>query len=132
MVYIGNLVDGVIDAQLEPCAAGQAYWIADRRPYEMAEIISTARRAMADEGLEVRGCVPRLPRALAQTAERADGIIQRLGFYSQSLHVLGEMDKTIACDVSRSELELGYVPRVSLYTGLRLSVRWCRDNGIAL
>jgi nucleoside-diphosphate-sugar epimerase len=132
MVYIENLVEGLIGAELEDRAAGRAYWIADRRPYEMHEIAVTTRRALVDEGLTVSGSVPRLPGALADWAERADALLQQRGRYVQELHVLGEMNKTIACDISRAEAELGYAPRVELYEGMRRSVRWCLARGLAL
>ncbi len=98
----------------------------------MREILDTTRRALADEGLAVSGRVPRLPDALANWAERADALLQRRGRYVQALHVLGEMNKTIACDISRAQAELGYAPRVELYEGMRSSVRWCLARGIAL
>jgi nucleoside-diphosphate-sugar epimerase len=132
MVYIDNLVDGLICAELVDRAAGRAYWIADRRPYEMREIADTTRRALVDEGLTISGSVPRFPGVLADWAERADALLQRRGRYVQELHVLGEMNKTIACDISRAEAELGYAPRVELYEGMRRSVRWCLARGIAL
>jgi nucleoside-diphosphate-sugar epimerase len=132
MVYVGNLVDGLIAAQLEDQAAGRAYWIADARPYQMREIAETTRRALSDEGLALSGSVPRFPGALADLAERADALLQHRGRYVQELHVLGEMNKTIACDISRAQAELGYEPRVELYEGMRKSVRWCLERDIAL
>jgi nucleoside-diphosphate-sugar epimerase len=132
MVYIDNLIDGVLCAELEPRAAGRAYWIADRRPYEMREIVDTTRRALADEGLAVDDSTPRLPGVFSDLAERADAIVQRSGRYMQTLHVLGEMNKTIACEISRAEQELGYTPHVQLYEGMRRSVRWCLERGIEL
>jgi len=39
------------------------------------------------------------------------------------------MKDTIACDVSRARAELGYEPAVSLFEGMRASIRWCRDHG---
>jgi nucleoside-diphosphate-sugar epimerase len=132
MVYVENLVDGIFCAELEPQAAGRAYWIADRRPYEMSEIVSTTRRALVREGLLVTHSTPRFPGMFADWAERADAAVQRSGRYIQALHVLGEMNKTIACDISRAEQELGYTPRVDLYEGMRKSVRWCLEQGIAL
>jgi nucleoside-diphosphate-sugar epimerase len=59
-------------------------------------------------------------------------VLQRTGLYQQQLHVLGEMDHTIACDISRSTAELGYVPQVELYEGMRRSIRWCLDQGLEL
>jgi nucleoside-diphosphate-sugar epimerase len=132
MVYIDNLVDGLIRAELAQRAAGRAYWIADPRPYEMREILHTTRRALAAEGLALSGSVPRLPGVLADCAERADALLQQRGRYLQAPHVLGELNKTIACDISRAQAELGYAPRMELYEGMRRSVRWCLEQGIAL
>jgi nucleoside-diphosphate-sugar epimerase len=86
----------------------------------------------ADEGFEVKagGTKPagdRRPRRRV-----ADKLIQRTGRYQQQLHVLGEMDKTIACDISASRAELGYDPQVELYEGMRRSIRWCLDQGLEL
>jgi nucleoside-diphosphate-sugar epimerase len=46
--------------------------------------------------------------------------------------VLGEMNHTIACDISVSRRELGYDPSVELYEGMRRSIRWCVGRGIEL
>jgi len=132
MVYIDNLVDGVIAAELTPAARGKAYWIADRRPYTVNEIVATVGRALADEGLEVKTNSVRVPALAARTAEFGDRIVQRLGRYQQQLHVLGEMSHTIACDISAAAADLGYEPEVDLYDGMRASIRWCRDEGIEL
>jgi nucleoside-diphosphate-sugar epimerase len=132
MVYIDNLVDGVVAAELTPAASGNAYWIADRRPYTVNEIVETVGRALADEGLEVKPNNVHVPAIAGRTAEFGDRIVQRLGRYQQQLHVLGEMNHTIACDISKAMNELGYDPRVELYDGMRASVRWCLDEGFEL
>jgi nucleoside-diphosphate-sugar epimerase len=98
----------------------------------MREIVAITRRALADEGLAIGRSGPRLPGALASCAEHADGALQRWGLYVQELHVLGEMNKTIACDISRAETELGYAPSVELYEGMRRSIGWCLAQGVAL
>jgi nucleoside-diphosphate-sugar epimerase len=130
MVYIGNLVQGLLRAEVADKAPGNAYWVADAEPYELREIIATVRRALADEGLAVSGPerVP-LPRVAARAAERADALLQGRGHYSQALHVLGELNHTIACDISRAREELGYEPTVGLEEGMRASIRWCLEHG---
>jgi nucleoside-diphosphate-sugar epimerase len=42
------------------------------------------------------------------------------------------MNLTIACSIERAERELGYRPLVDLREGMRRSVAWCLENGIAL
>jgi nucleoside-diphosphate-sugar epimerase len=67
--------------------------------------------------------------AAAGAAARVDALVQRLGRYVQALHVLGELKDTIACDVTRAREELGYDPEVTLYEGMRASIRWCLERG---
>jgi nucleoside-diphosphate-sugar epimerase len=130
MVYTGNLVQGLLRAEVADKAPGNAYWVADAEPYELREIIATVRRALAAEGLALSGPerVP-LPRVAARAAERADALLQGRGRYSQALHVLGELNHTIACDVTRAREELGYDPTVGLEEGMRASIRWCLEHG---
>ncbi|MEO5724235.1 MAG: NAD(P)-dependent oxidoreductase [Ilumatobacteraceae bacterium] len=132
MVYVENLVDGVLAAELTPAARGRGYWIADAKPYSVNEIVETVGRALTDEGFQVKAPGKPLPAVVGRVAELADRLIQGVGRYQQQFHVLGEMDKTIACDISMSRSELGYQPKVELYDGMRRSIRWCVAQGLEL
>ncbi len=132
MVYVDNLVDGVLCAELVPAARGKGYWIADERAYTVDEIVETVGRALTDEGLSGQPPTTRLPTLAARVAEVGDRLLQGVGLYQQQLHVLGEMGHTIAVDISRSTAEIGYVPQVALYEGMRRSIRWCLDQGLEL
>ncbi len=133
MAYTGNLVQGCLKAEAAAGAGGKAYWIADAEPYELRTIFSGVRQALAAEGLPVKdGNPPRLPRVAADLAVWGDTRLQALGRYVQPLHVLGELRDTIACDISRARAELGYDPEVGLVAGMRASIRWCLERGIAL
>lgn len=132
MVFVDNLVDGVVAAELTPGVAGRGYWIADERPYTVTEIVATVRQALEAEGLACADRSLRLPVLVGRVAERADRAIQATGRYQQQLHVLGEMAHTIAVDISAAKADLGYEPAVSLAEGMRTSVRWCLDQGLEL
>ena len=132
MVYVDNLVDGIIAAELTPQARGRGYWVADARPYEVTEIVATVGRALRDEGFTVKDGGMKLPGIAGWVAEKGDAVIQRVGGYQQQLHVLGEMGKTIACDISNTRAELGYDPQIDLYEGMRRSIRWCIEQGLEL
>jgi nucleoside-diphosphate-sugar epimerase len=133
MVYVDNLVDAVLAAELSTRpVSGRGYWIADARPYTVAEIVRTVQEALRAEGVESVSKTVHLPSILGTVAEKGDRFLQRLGRYQQQLHVLGEMNKTIACDISVATAELGYEPRVALAEGMRRSIRWCLDQGIEL
>jgi nucleoside-diphosphate-sugar epimerase len=132
MVFTGNLVHGLLRAEVAEAAPGRAWWIADPEAYAMTDVLATVRQAFELEGLPVSGGTPRLPRAAGEVAERLDRVLQGAGRYSQALHVLGELKDTIACDVTRAREELGYDPQTTLLEGMRESIRWCRAQGQAL
>lgn len=130
MAYVDNLCQGLILAAVRECAAGQVYWIADKRPYSMNEIMDTIERLLEKEfGHTCKHKRMKLPGFASEVAWLADKTLQALGIYHQKIHVLSEMNKTIACSVTRAEKELGYKPTVALEEGMRRSLRWCAENG---
>ncbi|MEZ5272679.1 MAG: NAD(P)-dependent oxidoreductase [Ilumatobacteraceae bacterium] len=132
MVFVENLVDGILAAELVDGARGKGYWIADAEPYTVTDIVQTVGAALRDEGLDVKPPSTTLPTLAARVAETADRLLQGVGLYQQQLHVLGEMGHTIACDISVARAELGYQPKVALYDGMRASIRWCLAQGLEL
>ncbi len=129
MAYVDNLCQGLILAAIRECAAGQVYWIADKRPYSMNEIMDTIERLLEKEfGHTCKHKRMKLPGFASEVAWVADKTLQALGIYHQKIHVLSEMNKTIACSVARAEKELGYKPTVALEEGMRRSLRWCAEN----
>lgn len=131
MSYLDNLCQGLLLAALTPCANGQTYWIADRRPYTMNEIVDTIERLLEGEfGQRCAHRRLRLPGLVSDVARVADFALQSVGLYHQKIHVLSEMNQTIACSVARAERELGYAPQIELEEGMRRSLRWCADHGV--
>ncbi len=124
MAYIDNLCQGMILAALIEKAGGEIYWIADERPYSMNEIIDTIERLLEGEfGKKCAHKRLRLPGFVSEVAWVCDRFIQAMGFYHQKIHVLSEMNKTIACSIEKAKLELGYSPTVALEEGMRRSLR---------
>ena len=132
MVFIDNLIEGIVRAELTPTAPGLAWWIADERAYTVSEIVETVGRALTAEGYDVKPNRLKLPNVVGDIAERIDGVFQRVDKYNQQFHVLGEMNKTIAVDIRAAQRDLGYSPDVSLYDGMRRSIQWCREQDIEL
>lgn len=132
LAYTVSLAEGLVRAELCERAAGHVYWVADREPYTMVAILAAVKRAFEAEGLAVSRRQPRVPSMLADVAGIADRALQRAGRYSQELHVLSEMNQTIACTTARAEAELGYEPPVDLVEGMRASIRWGIERGDAL
>jgi nucleoside-diphosphate-sugar epimerase len=132
MGYVDSLAFGILLAAQAPAAAGRTYWLADERPYAMKEIVDTVRDVLRDFGMAVRPTTITVPAILADVARLADWSLQRVGLYNQEIHVLSEMNLTIACSIERAQLELGYKPLVELREGMRRSVAWCLGKGIMI
>ncbi|MEP6296464.1 MAG: hypothetical protein ABJ382_03990, partial [Ilumatobacter sp.] len=132
MTYIDNLVQGIVRAELTDTEPGTGWWIADAEPYTVREIVETVGDALRAEGFEVKANSFRLPNLAGTVAEKIDTAAQKAGRYITQFHVLGEMNKNIAVDISAARADLGYDPQVSLAEGMRTSIRWCIDQGIEL
>lgn len=133
MAYVDNICQGLLLCERVEQARGGVYWIADRRPYAMTEILDTVERVLeSDFQVKVAHKRMRLPGFASGVAWLVDFALQAVGLYHQKIHVLSEMNKTIACTIARAEKELGYDPKVSLDEGMRRSIRWMLDNGLSV
>jgi nucleoside-diphosphate-sugar epimerase len=131
MAYIDNLCQGLILAATTARAAGETYWIADERPYSMNEILDTVERLLEQEfKIPCAHKRLRLPSLASEAAYVVDGLLQSLGMYNQKIHVLSEMNKTIACSIDKAKRDLGYRPGVALEEGMRRSLSWCVKQGL--
>jgi nucleoside-diphosphate-sugar epimerase len=125
MAYVDNICQGLLLCEQVQEARGNTYWIADERPYTMNEIVDTIERLLEKEfGQRCAHKRMRLPHVVGDIAQLVDGSLQAIGVYQQKVHVLSEMNKTIACTVDKAKRELGYNPSVSLEEGMRRSLQW--------
>src|SRR5207247_1034781 len=76
MSYIDNTCQALLLAERSGAARGHLYWVADRRPYTMSEIIDTVERLLEHEfGMAVAHRRRRLPALASRLApERPAGI----------------------------------------------------------
>ncbi|MFK7919510.1 MAG: NAD-dependent epimerase/dehydratase family protein [Ilumatobacter sp.] len=132
MTYIDNLVQGIVRAELTVTEPGKGWWIADAEPYTVNEIVETVGDALRAEGFDVKPNSFKLPNFAGTVAEKIDTITQKAGKYITQFHVLGEMNKNIAVDITAARRELGYEPEFALADGMRNSIRWCLEQGIEL
>jgi len=124
MAYVDNSCQGLLLAEKSETANGKAYWISDERPYPMNEIINTIERLLEEEfKIPCAHKRMKLPAFVGEIAEIMDGFIQKAGFYNQKIHVLSEMNKTIACSVEKAKKDLGFNPTISLEEGMLRSLK---------
>jgi nucleoside-diphosphate-sugar epimerase len=129
MAYIDNLVQGLILSAEYFGLSGEIFWIADEEPYSMKEIVFTVKSLLKNDfGLPVSPKQIYLPSVVSDFARVADFMSQSLGLYVQKIHVLSEMNQTIACSTVKAKDILGYKPVISLEEGMRRSIDWCLRN----
>ena len=132
MAYVDNICQGLLLAASVERANGEAYWIADERPYSVNEIVDTVHSVLEEEfGVACAARRLRLPSLVGEVARLIDGTLQSVGLYNQQFHVLSEMGHSIACSVDKAKRELGYAPTVALRQGMLESLRWCLANGLS-
>ncbi len=130
MAYVDNICQGLLLAASAASANGEAYWIADERPYSINEIVRTVKEVLEQElGAVCADAQPHLPLWVGRMAQSADAVLQAAGLYQQEIHVLSEMGHSIACSIDKAKRELGYAPTIALRPGMVESVRWCIANG---
>lgn len=129
MGYTDNLAQGILLAAADKNAAGEIFWLADETAYTMNEIVETVRQVLHEDfGMTVKPNKVYLPSIVAKVATMIDATLQYAGIYHQEIHVLSEMNKTIACDITKARKVLGYAPKIALREGMRLSVESCLKN----
>ena len=133
MAYLDNICQGLLLCEQSETANGRTYWISDSRPYSMGEIIKTIADVLAEDfDIPAREKQLPLPNFFGELAYLADKGIQTLGYYHQKVHVLSEVNKTIACSIARAQEELGYQPRVELREGMRRSIQALLEEGVTI
>ncbi len=117
---VKNITQGILLAATNPKSRGEIYWIADKTAYSMKSMVHTISEVLDKEfGIKPKENKTHLPFFVGQIAEKIDATLQSLGIYHQKIHVLSELNKNIACDISKAERELGYSPKVDLYKGVK-------------
>ena len=84
------------------------------------EVVATVGQVLQDDfGISVSQRALRFPTVVGNVAEGVDRAIQAVGLYNQKFHVLGELNKNIACQTTKATAELGYIPHIVLREGMK-------------
>lgn len=122
-VYATDVVQGLLLALDHERALGQAYNITTDRPLTQRQLMHAIAREIGADPPRVRVPYSALY-AAASAAERAAAMLRRQGpppVTRLGVKLFGT-DNRHAIDKARAEL--GYVPRVPLEVGVRLTARW--------
>jgi dihydroflavonol-4-reductase len=127
LVYVKDLIDGIILSAENPKSIGQIYFIADDRIYSWKEAFKIIAKVLNKRTIPLR-----IPKSF----------VFFLAFLSENFsHLCGgtavfntqkakEITKRYwGLDVSKAKTELGYAPKYNLDRGAEETVRWYKEKG---
>ncbi len=127
LVYVKDLIDGMILAAESPKGVGQTYFLADDRVYSWREAFEIIGRVLGKRTIPLR-----IPKSLAIfMAFLSDSFSKLLG-RSTAFNVQKAKEITQrywGLDVSKAKADLGFSPRYELERGAEETVRWYREMG---
>jgi len=126
-LYIDNLVDALVLAMEDGRGDGEAYLIADE---EYVEIEALVRRVAAAMDVNVR--IPHFPLwPLLAAGSACEAVCRPLGITPPIFRRRADwFRQNRAFRIDKAKRDLGYVPRVGLDEGLRLTAEWYRREGL--
>lgn len=112
LIYLGNMVNGILACLEHPAAAGNTYLIADECPVSTPELIRETAYA-----LNVK---PKLFRSPAVFLEIVASLFGKR-------EVLRRLTRSLWADTGKVRMELGWRPKFTLAEGLRETALWYRE-----
>jgi len=127
LVYVKDLVEGILAAARTPCAGGRTYFIANPHPVSWREFGTTTAALM-----KRKPKVLAVPRAvacgIACLAELSSCVSHRPGILSRE-KIREACQPHWTCDASHAFHELGFRAQTSLVDGLAETIAWYRQAG---
>lgn len=127
LVYVKDLVRGIIKAAESPRTAGETYFVGDRQ-------VTTweALRQATESALGRKSWMIRIPRSLIMTLGATSELVGRLSniypaFNREKAREI--LHATKQCSSLKAQDHFGYVPRVSLEQGIQETIAWYRTQG---
>lgn len=127
LVYVKELVDGIIRAAENSKSAGQTYFIADERVYSWREAFSIIAKVLNKRTIPLR-----IPKSvvlfLAFISENFSRVLGKTAaFNTQKAKEITQ--RYWGLDVSKAKTDLGFSPEYDLKRGAAETVRWYREKG---
>jgi len=127
VVYVDNLIDGLLEAARRPEAVGQIFYVADDPPVARHDFARMIQSAFGTWAVPVH-----FPGWLVRLAARVSGAVAA-GFDRSALFDLHKADELLAtnwaCRIDKARLLLRYEPRVTTAEGLHRTAAWYRQAG---
>jgi nucleoside-diphosphate-sugar epimerase len=127
VIFVGNLVDGIVRAAERPEGVGQVFLITDEQPYHRRDLARMIQAAVDTWAIPVHFPAWTV-RLAARLSEAAAAGFHRVPFFNR--HKANELlARNWACSIDKARLLLDYEPRIATPDGLRHTARSYRDEG---
>jgi len=127
VIYVDNLVDGLIAAAMRPEAVSQIFYLADGPHVRRSEFARMIQSSFGTWAIPVR-----IPGWFVRVAARVSGALAQ-GFGKVALFDAHKAEELLAtnwaCRIDKANLLLRYEPRVTTAEGLSRTVAWYRRAG---
>jgi nucleoside-diphosphate-sugar epimerase len=127
LIYVSDLVDGILAASSNPRALGRTYFLSHPQPLNWSHLGDTAARLMRRKPL-----VLRVPKSAAYgvgyLAEVWSTLTRRPGIVSREKIAEATCARWV-CDSRRASTELGFDAKTSLDAGLLETLTWYKQAG---
>jgi nucleoside-diphosphate-sugar epimerase len=125
-VYIDNLVDAFILAMEPGKGAGEEYIIADEEYFSIEELVRRVAKA-----IDVKVSMPRFPiTPLIIAGHICEKVCKPFGVNPWIFPRRVDWFRQVrAFRIDKAKRDLGYVPKVGIDEGLRLTGEWYKENG---
>jgi nucleoside-diphosphate-sugar epimerase len=127
VVFVDNLVDGIVQSALRPEAVGQTFYVADEQPLTRREIAAIMQEAVGTWAvpLPVPAWAVRGAARISEAVARGFG---KVAFFDR--HKAADLlALNWGCRIDHARRFLGYEPRVATREGMRITAEWYRKEG---
>jgi len=120
LIYIDDLIKGIILAAKSEIAQGNIYFLANREIVSSDEISSIIAEVLGKKTIKIR-----IPRNLMPLIGRVASKIAKNSIINNDKLI--ELKYTYwLCDISRARNELGFAPKVNIREGMKWTANWYR------
>lgn len=127
MIYVRDLVDGILAASTSPQALGRTYFLSHAEPLNWSHLGDTAARLMRRKPLVLRVPV-KAAYGVGLLAEAWSKLTRKPGIVSREKIAEATCARWV-CDPSRAAAELGFQARTGLEAGLAETLAWYKEAG---
>jgi nucleoside-diphosphate-sugar epimerase len=127
IIFVRDLVNGMLQAAQSPQAVGKTYFLCDDEPFRWRDVYGVMASVVGKRMVELN-----IPQVVVDLAGRAGDVYARLtGRHSlmNSQKIALSRSRYWLCSSRQARRDFGFVARVPLWEGMRMTYRWYVENG---